>query len=148
MDKILELLKQVNGDREKVLAKFEQISDPTPAYLLDVAAAVKELEAEMEPLEKEIATIQRKLNALKNAKAVAMDYLAKHRLPTPIGDHRAELSWRKSERLVVNADVEDLPESYIRVKKEINKTALKQAIKKGLQFEGVILEEKWNPQIK
>lgn len=42
--------------------------------------------------------------------------------------------------VVVDADIEAIPEDYIKIKKEIDKTAIKDALKKGETFEFAHLE--------
>lgn len=45
-------------------------------------------------------------------------------------------------------DIEDLDESYVRIKKEIDKTALKKAIQDGIIFDGISITTKQNLVIK
>lgn len=66
-----------------------------------------------------------------------------------IADHRAVISFRKSEQTIIyNAD--DIPQEYIKekIEKSFDKIAIKAAIKSGVEVAGAKIETVQNIQIK
>lgn len=62
---------------------------------------------------------------------------------------RVSVTWRKSEAAEYIGDLSSLPEEYLRRKEpEIDKTALKKALKAGEVIEGASLVTRNNMQIK
>ena len=62
---------------------------------------------------------------------------------------RVSVTWRKSETAEFVGDIMTLPPECIRMKEpEVDKTALKKALKSGAEINGAVLVEKNNIQIK
>jgi len=60
---------------------------------------------------------------------------------------KCSVTYRKSAKVVIS-DCVELPEEYTKVKVEPDKTAIKNAIKSGVQIDGCAIEETNNIQIK
>ncbi len=69
-----------------------------------------------------------------------------------LGDHRVQISYRKSSAIVIDCDIKDLPQEFVRQKPqpapEPDKMALKQAIKNNQLIPGVSIVENHNLQVK
>lgn len=116
----------------------------------NVALWVKNLKAESEMISNEIKSLQErkkttinKMESVKNTLARYLEYgLEKFKTG------KVSISWRKSESVIVNCDVLELPEEYQLIKIEPSKSNLKIALKNGKEIKGVCLETKKNIQIK
>ena len=119
--------------------------------LLSLGCLVLEIEAEAEA-HKEIQRAQAEKAATATAKADRLrELIANHLKPgEKIKDARVGLGWRKSDRLVMDENVNpaELPDDFKRVKVEADKAAIKEAIKAGAEFDFAKIETKQNLQIK
>ena len=62
---------------------------------------------------------------------------------------RHKITWRKSQAVVLRCDPENLPEEFLRVKIDANKTAIKAAIKCGEKLDDIAyIEEKQTLSVK
>ena len=110
---------------------------------------IKNLTAEAEALKKQKQTFadrqsraERKAESLKN-------YVSRILNGEKFKTERVSVSWRKSETAEYAGDVMALPPECIRVKApEVNKDALKKALKDGAEINGAVLVTKNNIQIK
>jgi molybdopterin biosynthesis enzyme len=110
-------------------------------YYKSLLAESEMVKAEADALADRAATTKEKAEALKK-------YLAKFMLEGEVfADATSKVSWRKSESVEIEL-LTPIPEKYQRVKIEPDKTALKEALKKGETFIGIKLVEKKNIQIK
>jgi len=135
LDELENQLQQIEGERDK--------------KALSIACWIKNLKAESEALKGEIANLQKRKSVCDNTQERIKTYLQGCIEPgTKIKDARASIGWRKSERVEYSGDIDDLPDEYVRVKKEINKTSMKEDLKAGEYIECASLKECKNITIK
>ena len=128
--------------------RFDELSMERDAKVENICLWIKNLKAEAEALKAEKdafaarqKTAENKMNSLKN-------YISHYLEGTSFESTRVKVSFRKSESLEVS-DVYKIPDEFLKYKEpDVDKQALKQAIKKGEHFEGCELVEKLNIQIK
>lgn len=120
--------------------------------LLSMACLVKELEADADALKKEITTLSERARVKSNAAARVKAIVSAFMEPgEKLSDSRVELSWRKSQAVEIDdRPAEQFPEEFRRTKitVEVDKTAIKDALKNGAAVEGARLINKQNLQIK
>ena len=108
-----------------------------------------------ENLNSQIDNEIKRLQAIKKANSNIIDRL-KHNLLNAVnlfGDIETQFNkftTRKSERLIIDDSISDIPKEYITkvITEKVNKTELKKAIKKGLEVKGVSIEQIDNLSIK
>lgn len=108
---------------------------------------VKDLKAFAEEVKKEETALKAKRDRIvKKAENITnyIDFvLSGEKFETP----KCSVTYRKSAKVVV-ADGAELPAEYTKIKVEPDKTAIKNAIKSGVQIDGCAIEETNNIQIK
>ncbi len=111
---------------------------------------VKNKTAEAEMLSKEIEALTARKRAAENkakwTKEYVQGFLNGEKFSTP----KVQVSYRKSKAVDIRADIkiENLPEEFIKIKYEPNKTLLKAAIEKGQEIDGVSIVERQSMVIK
>ena len=112
------------------------------------AVWIKSLQAEAAALKKEKAALEERQKAKENKAKSLCNYLAGILNGERFETTRCRLSFRSSEGLEIDENV-DVPIEYLRFKEpEIDRTALKNAIKQGDVIDGVRLVKRQNLQIK
>ena len=146
-DEIRSLVDEETGEVADIEA-FEQLNLTLDEKVKNIALWVLNLKSDAKQYEEQEKRFSEKKASAKN-KAERLTALLDAFLH---GEKRSypevAISYRKSESVTV-ADGAKLDECYLRYKEpEINKTALKEALKSGKEIEGVTLEVKQNIQIK
>lgn len=112
------------------------------------AVVYKELKADAEALATEIKTLQERKNRILKKQEWLADYMAMalngEKLKTP----KCTISYRKSESVELTGNIEEVPSEYCKTKVELDKTAVKKAIKEGIEVPGCSLIAKMNMQVK
>lgn len=112
------------------------------------AVVYKELKADAEALATEIKTLQERKNRILKKQEWLADYMAValngEKLKTP----KCTISYRKSESVELVGELTDVPTEYCRTKVELDKTAVKKALKAGMGVPGCQLVARNNLQIK
>lgn len=112
------------------------------------AVVYKELKADAEALANEIKTLQERKNRILKKQEWLADYMAValngEKLKTP----KCTISYRKSESVELTGNIEEVPSEYCKTKVELDKTAVKKAIKEGIEVPGCSLIAKMNMQVK
>lgn len=112
------------------------------------AVVYKELKADAEALANEIKTLQERKNRILKKQEWLADYMAMalngEKLKTP----KCTISYRKSESVELTGNIEEVPSEYCKTKVELDKTAVKKAIKEGIEVPGCSLIAKMNMQVK
>ena len=112
------------------------------ACLIKEAKAMGEaLKAEKESLYKRQKTEERKVESLKKLLMVCMDDGERFK------SARASIGWRKSQSVEVQ-DEALIPEEYLKIVTEPNKTAIKLAIERGEEVPGAVIVQRNNVVIK
>lgn len=135
-------------------AAFERMNElemAREAKLEGVALWIKGLAAEAEAINNEKNNLAKRERVLKNKAARLTEWLSYvlrgEKLKTP----RVAISWRSSETVEYDdtVDPEKLDPKFIKPQPvEINKTAVKAALKMGVEIPGFWLEKHQNIQIK
>ena len=128
--------------------RFEELSLERDVKIENIALWIKNLKAEAEALKaekdafaKRQKSVETKLNGLKA-------YLEGYLEGTAYKSTRVNITFRKSESVYVEEGA-NIPDEYLRFKEpEVDKVALKDAIKKGIHIDGVEIVTKNGIQIK
>ena len=141
-------------DNSAVIAEmFNDISVVLSDKLDNSAYVVKELEAVSDALKEEAKRLNERAShfaknaeKLKSLMALTLEASGEPKLKTD----RFTFSFRKSESVEIDPMVtpEDFDRRYIRIKREFDKTKIKDALKKGERIDGASIVEKQNLQIK
>lgn len=137
---------------EAAFERMEELQLARDAKIEGVALWVKNLTAEAEALEREEKAFAARKKAAKNKAESLKKWLGYALHGEKFKTDRTAISWRKSVALEVNEDAIDMqrlgPEFIKLPPPELNKTAIKDAIKEGAIIPGCQLVERQNIQIK
>lgn len=99
---------------------------------LHIAAAIVDYEAEAEKIAERARALGKWAGEVRNKAERLKRYLGEN-LPKghKVADDRARISWRMSTGVVLDKNVDELPERYVRVKREANLAELSAALKLG-----------------
>lgn len=127
------------------LVKLEQVSTNFNEKITNIARLVKNLEAEANAIREEEKRLAKKRRSKEKQIEWLKDYIKNAMLQTEtssVKDAIISVSIRNTQpKLVITNENAIKDERFIRIKREINKSALKDAIKSGEEIEGVSLEE-------
>ena len=139
----------MNEDGELLTAQeLEELNIARDEKIEGIAVFIKELLADEDALKAEADRIAQRRKSLKNKAEWLKNYLATFMPGEKFESPKAAISWRKSEKVLVEPGTV-VPDEYLKFKEpDYDKTALKQAIKSGKEFDGVSLVETQNIQIK
>ena len=128
----LKRLSELNMEREKKISNVA-------CWIKDLKAEAEALKIEKQNLAKRQQACENKVESLKRWLAIALNG-AKYK------DSKCSVGYRKSTSVNfgINFDFNTLPEDLKKVTVEPKKNEIKQAIKDGLQIDGVTLEESNN----
>jgi len=126
-------LEQLQMDRDE---KIESIC----LYIKDLTAEAKALADEAKALSERKERSAKKAESLKNYLQAMLD-------GQKWKSSKAAVSYRKTQSVVVD-DLEALKPEFLRIKKEADKTAIKEVLKAGAAVSGAHLEEKQSMSIK
>lgn len=146
----MEIMECVDAETGEIfdIEKFEELSLSRDAKIENVCLWIKNLKAEAEALKAEKDAFAEREKAAKNKMESLKRYISGYLDGAKFETARVKVSFRKSETLEVS-DINGIPDEFLRFKEpEVDKTALKNALKSGMQFEGVSLVQNQNIQIK
>lgn len=126
-------LEQLQIDRDE---KIENIC----LYIKDLTAEAKALADEAKALSERKERSAKKAESLKNYLQIMLD-------GQKWKSSKAAVSYRKTQSVVVD-DLEALKPEFLRIKKEADKTAIKEVLKAGAAVSGAHLEERQSMSIK
>ena len=112
------------------------------------AVVYKELKADAEALANEIKTLQERKARLVKKQDWLADYMSAALNGEKLKTAKCSISYRKSESVELVGELTDVPAEYCRTKVELDKTAVKKAIKEGNEVNGCRLVAKQTVQIK
>lgn len=137
-------------DQEKANRLLEGLQEAWDTKLENIGLFIKNIEAEAKAIkeeEKNLAdrrkALENKSESLKNYLQYALDLQKKDKFETA----KIRVSFRSSQQLVI-LDETKVPSEFLKVKTEIDKTAIKTAIKEGATFDYATIVDKKNLQIK
>lgn len=121
----------------------------TAAYILGLRAEADAVHAIGESIERQADQHYRRATVLSNQADRLQKYLEQNVTPgEKFSDERARISWRKSERVEILGEVEELPMGFVKTISLPRKNEIKRAIKDGESVHGARLVEHQNIQIK
>lgn len=128
--------------------KVEALEMERGAKVENICLWIKNLKAEAEALKAEKDAFAQRQKSAENKMESLKRYMTSYLDGTPFESARVKVSFRKSETLEVMEGA-IIPDEYLRFKEpEVDKTALKKAIKGGLSVNGVTVSVNRNIQIK
>ncbi len=128
--------------------KFEELSLTRDAKVENICLWIKNLKAEAEALKAEKDAFAARQKAAENKMNSLKKYISNYLEGTAFESAKVKVSFRPSEALDIEEGA-DIPEEYLKFKEpDVDKTALKKAVKAGLQIAGVQIIQNQNIQIK
>ncbi len=128
--------------------KFEELQLTRDAKIENVCLWIKNLTAEAEALKKEKEAFAQRQKSAETKIESLKKYISSYLQGTPFASAKVQVSFRKSEQVMISENAV-IPDEFLRFKEpEVNKTELKKALKQGKQFDGVSIVENQNIQIK
>jgi hypothetical protein len=148
-DAILECIDTENGDILDI-DKLEALEMERDAKISNLACWVKELIADAAAIKAEKDALDKRMKAKKNLADRISNYLQNFLNGAKFEDSRCAISHRASTSVEIakDLDLSMLPDEYKKITVEANKTAIAEALKKGIQIDGCALVKKSNIQIK
>lgn len=131
------------------LQQFEALQMERDKKIEGLACYIKNKLAEAEAIYAEINTLSYRAGAIKKEAERCKNYLAGVLYGEKFETPRCKVTWRKSE--VCNVlNIEAVPEEYLRTKVTVDadKTAIKKAIKAGMEIPGAEVIQKLNMTLK
>jgi hypothetical protein len=128
--------------------KLDAIEETLEGKISNCGAMYKNFSAEAEAIAAEIERLTARKKAAENQAKWLKGYIAScvpagSKISTP----QCAVSWRKSEQVVIDSEIL-VPDEYCKIKREVSKTMVKDAIKANQVVLGAHIEEKQNIQIK
>lgn len=136
---------------EDALAEVDELQEARDQKIEGVALWVKNLTAEAEALKREKDSFAAREKAAKNKAERLKGYLAYALAGQKFKTDKVAISYRTSESVIFtdDIDIEQLPEEYLRRSApELDKAAVKEALKAGEVIEGLALQKRQSIQIK
>lgn len=128
--------------------KFEELGLERDAKIENICLWIKNLKAEAEALKVEKDAFAKRQKAAENKMESLKKYISNYLDGTSFESAKVKVSFRKSESLEVS-DIYKIPEDYLKYKEpDVDKQAIKQAMKLGKEFEGIEVVTNYNIQIK
>lgn len=128
---------------------FEALSMERDERIENVVMYYKDTLAKAKAIAEEITSLVKRKDSLENKADSLKNYIALVLESVPFETARCKVSFRPSESVVIDEDVE-IPSEYV-VTKETrtpNKKAIKEALKRGVEIAGCSIEKKMNLNIK
>lgn len=128
--------------------KFEELSLERDAKIENIGLWIKNLKAEVEALKAEKDAFAKRQKSAENKMNILKAYLEGYLEGTAYKSTKVNITFRKSESVYVE-DGAVIPDEYLRFKEpDVDKVALKDALKKGIRIDGVEIVTKNGIQIK
>ena len=128
--------------------KFEELQLTRDAKIENICLWIKNLKAEAEALKAEKDAFAKRQKSVENKMDSLKKYISNYLEGTAFESSKVKVSFRKSEALEVT-DIYKIPDEYLKFKEpDVDKMAIKQAMKQGKEFEGVELVTNYSMQIK
>ena len=109
-------------------------------YYINEMADIEVLKNELKRLRTIKSAKEARIEAFKNRLTENMRALQCSKIPTPYGNITLALDGEtQTIEVSENADLNKIPEEYLTIKKDINRTSLKKALQEGKSFEGIEL---------
>jgi len=147
IEKAIEMSVDKETGEIKDFAILESLEMQRTEKALNIAKYIKTLLAESEAIKRVEQGLRDRRQAMENKAERIKGYLSSCVQGEKIQDAEIVISWRKSQSVNITETAE-IPEQFKRIEIKPDKAGLKQALKDGIVFEGITLEEKESIQIK
>lgn len=128
--------------------KLEQLEMQRDEKIENICLWIKNLTADAAALKVEKDAFAERQKTAENKAAKLKEFLTRYLDGNKFETAKAKVSFRKSESIEIS-DFASIPEQYLKYKEpEADKTAIKSAIKSGVEVAGAQLVQKQNIQIK
>jgi hypothetical protein len=128
---------------------LRKVEDARDSKALTIACMIKNFRADAEAIKAEKMRLAKRQQAAERTVERLTRYLGDFIEPgLKLKDARAAIGWRRSESVVLTVGPDDLPEEYVRIKREADMQRIKADLKAGDDVPGAILEERQNLQIR
>ena len=142
----------INAETGELLppSVLDELTMERDAKIENIALYIKNLTAEADAIKAEKKRLDERIKGKEKKAAWLTSYLASSLNGEKFETSRVAVSYRKSEVVEYTGDLNDLSDRFIRRKEtvELDKTALKAALKEGIKIAGASLIKKQNVQIK
>lgn len=133
---------------EDMIEEIENMQMAWDEKVENIGCFIKNLRADAEAVKNEKMALAKRQSILENKAERLKNYLYDMLNGETFSSPRVEVKYRKSVQVKCD-DLSAVPEEYLRYKDpELDKTAVKEALKNGEEIEGCYLEEVKNIQIK
>lgn len=144
---------EISDQSEELLAKIEAQEMDRTEKIENIGCFIKNLKSDAEQLKEEAKKLTERAKAAAGKAERLENYLKRELDGQKFSTAKVVISWRKSESVECSIAPSDymftIPEDYLRFKDpEIDKTAVKKALKAGLQIPGCSLKESRSMTIK
>lgn len=110
---------------------------------------IKNMNAEADMIKAEVDNLTARMKACKNKAEWCKEYVANALAGEKFKTAKVSVTYRKSEAVELQGLIIDVPKQYLKFKEvELDKTAVKKAIKAGEEVPGCVLVERQNIVIK
>ena len=146
----VEIMNLIDDETGEILdvERFDELSGERDAKVENICLWIKNLKAEAEALKAEKDAFAQRQKVVENKMNSLKEFVSRYLEGTSFKTTKVNVSFRKSESLEIS-DIYKIPEDFLKYKEpEVDKTALKKAIKEGASIEGATIVDKLNIQIK
>ena len=131
---------------EQALSRIEEERD---VKALNIACLIKNFRSDAEALKIEKTRLAKRQQAAERTIAHLARYLEQFVEPgLKLKDSRATIGWRRSQGVRLSIPAEQLPDEYVRIKREANLSQIKEDLKGGDEVLGAVLEDRNSIQIR
>lgn len=141
------ILNCINEDGEVDVEQLKQLQLEKSTKIENIALWIKNLKADAAAYDNEIKALTERKKRDENKAESLKDYLDFILDGEKFKTVKVECSFRKSKKVNV-LDESKIPKKYFRVKKEVSKSDIANAIKEGIKVKGAELIESRSLQIK
>ena len=141
----------VDTETGEILTKeaVDELQMEREAKIENCLLFVKNMNAEAAMLKAEIDNLTARMKACKNKADWCKEYVANELAGEKFKTSKVSVTYRKSEAVELQGLIIDVPNQYLTFKEaELNKTAIKAALKAGEEVPGCVLVERQNIVIK
>lgn len=138
-------------EAEAYTALFDELMGTLSDKVHSTTMVLKNTESDIGAIEGEIKRLQARKKNLQHKADSLMNYMAYCMKGADVNEVKTSLftvKFVKSPPSVVGDNVDLLPECFTRVKREADKTAIKEALQKGVEIEGWSIESKITLRVK
>ena len=128
---------------EEIRAEFKDKAENYWRMIKNLTAEADALKAEKQRLEKKQKAKENTVQFLKDRLADSMRFMGEDKVKTAFGS----LSFRRSQSVDI-ADLDLLPDEFIKVVKTASKAAISEAIKQGKEVPGAVIKESYSLQVR